>query len=401
MTTATYQYSVRDPLGNVHQGSVDATSRDDAEQQLRRDGFAVLELQEGDAPPIQIIPRGISQTEIIYLTNQLSIMVDTGITLSAALNGICAQEENPTLKCVMLDLKARVEGGEDFSTALANHSDYFDTTYVAMVRASEQTGSLGTMLERISDYLRKEVETRGKVLAALAYPGVMMVLAIGVTIFLLTYVLPKFEPLFTRKGVALPMPTVVMMTLSGALLNYWWAWMIGAATISVGYFYGSRTELGRQLVDGFKINLPILGPLFRKVAISRSIRTLGTMVGSGVSMLDSLKLASEVAGNYHYEQLWLHVLDRVTTGSTIKDSIQGNPLIPSTLVQMIDAGEETGKLDYVLAKCSDYYDSEVDLSLKTATSLIEPIMITVMGVIVGGIGMALMLPIFKLSSTPG
>lgn len=399
--STTFQYSVRDPLGNVHDGSVDAVSREDAEQQLRRDGFAVLELQEGDAPPIQLIPRGVSQSEIIYVTNQLAIMVDTGITLSAALHGICAQEENPTLKNVLLDLKSRVEGGEDFSAALANHPDYFDQTYVAMVRASEQTGSLGTMLERISEYLRKEVETRGKVLAALAYPGVMMVLAIGVTIFLLTYVLPKFEPLFTRKGVALPTPTVVMMTLSGALLNYWWAWLAGAAALGVSYYFGSRTELGRQILDSVKINLPILGPLFRKVAISRSIRTLGTMVGSGVSMLDALRLSSEVSGNYHYEQLWLHVLDRVTTGSTIKDSIQGNSLLPSTLVQMIDAGEETGKLDYVLAKCSDYYDNEVDLSLKTATSLIEPIMITVMGVIVGGIGMALMLPIFKLSSTPG
>jgi type IV pilus assembly protein PilC len=165
----------------------------------------------------------------------------------------------------------------------------------------------------------------------------------------------------------------------------------------VGFIYGKRTEPGRQAWDWVKINTPIIGPMFRKVAISRSIRTLGTMIASGVSMLEALRLSAEVTGNYYYEKLWLGVLDKVTSGKQICDALRGNPLFPAMLVQMIASGEDTGKLDIVLEKVSTYYDQEVESALKTTTSLIEPIMITFMGVVVGGIGLALLLPIFSLS----
>ena len=170
-----------------------------------------------------------------------------------------------------------------------------------------------------------------------------------------------------------------------------WSLLVG------GFFYGKRTEPGRKVWDWMKINMPIIGPMFRKVAISRSIRTLGTMIASGVPMLDAFRLSSEVAGNYYYEQLWLDVLEQVTAGKQIHETLHGNPLFPPMLVQMISSGEETGKLDDVLAKVSNYYDQEVETSLKTVTSMIEPMMITVMGVVVGGIGMSLLLPIFSLS----
>ena len=393
----TYQYRVRDPLGNVHNGTIEAPSLDDATQQLQRDGFQILELDDGEGA---LFGHRISKNEIIYTTAQLAIMVDTGITLSAALTGILSQEQNPGLRQVLSELKETVEAGEDFSTALAKHPKLFDKTYVSLVKASEATGSLGPMLDRIAAYLRKEVETRSKVRAAMAYPTVMMVLAIGVTIFLLTYILPKFTPLFKSRGTELPKPTLLMMSISDLMLGYWYVWAAVFILLVASYVLGKRTEPGRRFLDLVKIHLPILGPMFRKVTISRSIRTLGTMLASGVPMLESIKLCGEVAGNYHYERLWEQVRDQVTGGKRICEVLAGNPLIPRVLIQMIAAGEETGKLDYVLERVSTYYDQEVDTALKTATSLIEPIMISVMGFIVGGIALALLLPIFSLSKQP-
>ena len=395
----TFEYRVRDPLGNIHDGTIEAPNRDDAAQQLRRDGFQVLDLDEASGDD-GLFSRRVSKQEIIYTTSQLAIMVDTGITLSAALAGIVAQEENPTLKKVLDELKISVEGGEDFSAALARYPKLFGKTYVSLVKASEATGSMGSMLDRIAGYLRKEVETRGKVRAAMAYPTVMMFMAIGVTLFLLTYILPKFTPLFKSKGTELPGPTRLMMGLSDVMLGYWYLWAAGLIAVVVGFVLAKRTEPGRRAFDLVKINLPILGPMFRKVTISRSIRTLGTMLSSGVPMLDSIRLCGEVSGNYHYEQLWERVRDQVTGGKRICEVLAENPLFPRVLVQMIASGEETGKLDRVLERVSTYYDQEVETSLKTATSLIEPIMIAAMGVVVGGIGLALLLPIFSLSKQP-
>jgi type IV pilus assembly protein PilC len=297
-------------------------------------------------------------------------------------------------------LKDSVEAGQDFSIALARYPKYFDNTYVSLVKASEATGSLGSMLDRIAAYMRKEMETRGKVRAAMAYPTVMMVLASGVTLFLLTYILPKFTPLFKSKGTHLPKPTLIMMALSDAMLHYWYLWLAGAVAAVVGFLYGRRTKTGRMILDWIKINAPIVGPMFRKVTISRSIRTLGTMLASGVPVMEAIRLAGAVSSNYYYEQLWAKVLDEVTGGKRICEVLHGSLLFPRVLVQMIAAGEDTGKLDTVLEKVSTYYDGEVETSLKATTSIIEPIMISVMGVVVGTIGLALMLPIFSLSKQP-
>jgi len=395
-----FDYKARDPLGKSHDGSIEAASAEEATQQLRRDGFQVLMIEE-NAGGRGLFAKRVSKQQLIYTTSQLAIMVDTGVTLSTALEGILAQEENPTLKHVLTDLKSQVESGEDSSRALERHPKLFDHTYVSLIRASESTGSMAEMLDRIALYLRKEVETRGKVKAAMAYPMVMMAIAIAVTIFLLTYILPKFTPMFSRKGIQLPLPTTVMMALSETMLNFWYLWILGVVAIVAGFVYTLRTEPGRAAWDRLKISLPLFGPLFRKISISRSIRTLGTMLSAGVPMLESLRLTSEVSGNVHYRALWRRVEDRVTGGCQVCDALTGDPLFPSTLVQMITSGEATGKLDMVLEKVSNFYDQEVEASIKTTTSLIEPIMIAFMGVIVGGIGMSMLLPIFSLSRMPG
>jgi type IV pilus assembly protein PilC len=234
----------------------------------------------------------------------------------------------------------------------------------------------------------------------MAYPTVMLVVAVGVTIFLLTYIMPKFTPLFKSKGTELPGPTKIMMAVSDAMLGHWYLWALGAAALMASFFFGRRTAPGRQALDWAKIHTPILGPMFRKVIISRSIRTLGTMLASGVAMLDALRMAGEVAGNVYYERVWAKVHDEVTGGKRICEVLRGEPLFPRVLVQMIASGEETGKLDYVLERVSTYYDREVETAVKGATGLIEPIMISVMGVVVGAIGLSLLLPIFSLSKQP-
>jgi len=395
-----FQYTVRDPLGNQHEGNLEAEGLDEARMKLRSDGFQVLHIEEAEEE-FSLLARRVKKGEIIYVTSQLAIMVDTGVTLSVALQSILEEEENPTLRTMLVDIKNSVEGGESLSASLQKYPRYFDTTYISLVRASEATGKLGEMLDRIAGYMRKEQETRGKVRGAMAYPMIMAVVAVCVTFFLLIYVLPKFTPLFTKKGIDLPGITLFMMTVSDSLIQRWYLWVLGIGALVGGYLYGKRTEPGQRVLDWIKLNLPILGPTFRKVIISRSIRTLGTMVGAGVSMLDAIKLSSEVAGNFYYRRLWKAVLDEVTSGNEVHVALGRSSLFPKMLVQMIKAGEENGKLDTVLARVSDHFDSEVEQSLKTATSLIEPLMIAVMGCVVGGIGMALLLPIFTLGSSAG
>jgi type IV pilus assembly protein PilC len=392
----TFTYSARDMLGKLIEGSLEVESRDEAMSRLKRDGLNVVELAE-ETSSFELLPKRIRLGDVIFVTSQLAVMVDTGINVSTALGSIAEQESNSALKTVLTDLRNRVEGGEDLSSALSRHPKQFDKTYVALIKAAEQTGRLGEMLETVSNYLRNQLETRQKVRAAMAYPSIMAVLAVGVTIFLLTFILPKFEPMFTRKGVKLPRPTIIMMTASDILLDYWPAWVALAIALLATYFFGRRTPTGRQIIDWVLINAPIVGPMCRKVTISRSLRTLGTMVASGVSMLEAIRLTAEVAGNYYYEQVWLRVLEQITQGNRIVESLKTEPLMPPTLVQMISAGEETGKLDTVLAKVSGYYDREVEASLKATTSMIEPLMICAMGVIVGGIALGLLMPIFQLS----
>jgi type IV pilus assembly protein PilC len=391
-----FAYKTKDTLGALHEGTLTAETREEAALSLRREGMHVISLEESD-DSLGLFPRRITKSEIIYLTSQLAIMVDTGISLSVALAGLAEQEENATLKRLLNDLRSEVEAGENFSTALAKYPKQFDQTFVALIKSSEQTGSMGEMLEHISSYLRKELDGRGKVRAAMAYPLIMAVMASGVTIFLLTFIMPKFTPLFTRKGVKLPTITKFMMIASDLLLDYWALWLVLAVVLVAGVLLGRRTEFGRRIIDWTRINTPLVGPSFRKVIISRSIRTLGTMISNGVAVLDAIQLTAEVSGNYYYEKAWLYVRAEVTNGGRIADALRDNPLFPNTLIQMIRSGEETGKLDYVLGKVSTYYDGEVETSLKTVTSMIEPLMISVMGVVVGTIGLSLLLPIFTLS----
>lgn len=390
-----YQASNSIPGGRG--GNVRGAAAGDAQSKLIGTGLQVTGTHEAASVGLQIFAPRVRKIEIADITSQLGLMVDTGINLSVALQGIAEQTKNATLRRTLESLKTSVDSGEDFSSSLARFPRMFDETYVSLVKASEQTGSLGAMLDRIATYMRKEAETWSKVRSALAYPTIMLVMAVGVTIFLIAFIFPKFAPLFERKGVKLPRPTMILMGVSDAFTEYWYLWIIALAALVGALVAAKTTEVGRLVWDWLKIYCPIVGTVQRKVIVGRSLRTLGTMLAGGVPLLDSLQLCSRVAANTYYQRLWSDVSQAVTEGRRITDALMESPLLPPTIVQMIGSGEEAGKLDRVLERISIYYEREVENALKTATTIIEPLMIAVMGVIVGSIAMALLLPIFTLS----
>ncbi len=400
-----FTYQARDPSGRIKSGEISAASRDEASRQLRQDGCYLLALEETRAMPTGAaggaggaLRRRISRSEIIYFTNQMAIMVDAGVSLAAAIEGIARQAENPTLKQTLAAVQKDVEAGDNLSAALGKFPRQFDKTYINLVKASEASGTLAGMLDRIALQSRKELETRQKVTGALMYPAVMMLMCVGVSIFLLAYVFPKLTPMFAMRNLKLPGPTKLMIALSYALTHHWGWILLGVVLIIGGLVYARTQRWGRLAFDWLWLHLPILGPVCRKVALTRSMRTLATTINAGVPMLEAIGLSGEVANNVFFEDAWEDVSEKVAGGKQICEVLEGNRLFPATLVQMISSGESTGKLGQVLHKVSDYFDREVETAIKTATSLVEPMMVAVMGGIIGTIALAMLLPIFKLST---
>lgn len=324
-------------------------------------------------------------------------MVQTGISLSQALEGIRRQEKSLAFRELLSQIQASLEQGESFSAALSRFPRLFDGSYVAMVKAAEASGALGPMLERLAAALRKSQETKARVRAALAYPAVMLVLAIGVTVFLLTYVLPRFTPLFQARGALLPTPTRVVMAVSEAFTNWWFLWVGLLGLLVAGFFVARSSAQGRRWLDATKLRIPVLGGVLSKLALCQSVRTLGTLLSGGVSMLEALRLTAEAAGNAEFARLWHRVEEAVTAGKALSEPLRSSSLVPATVAQMVAAGEESGRLPEVLAKLADHLEADVDIAVKAATSLMEPVLIGVMGAIVGTIGLAVLLPIFSLS----
>lgn len=398
-----FAYQARDAGGRVREGEIAAATVEEAARLLRRDGLYLLSLKEKAVEAaagfsLGLFRSGVLRSEIIYFTNQLAVMVDAGVPLAEALQGLAKQSENLRLKQILSDVQSAVESGDDLSAALARFPRQFDNTYVNLVKASEASGTLAPMLERIATQSRADLETRAKVKAALTYPATMLLMCVSVSVFLLAYVFPKLTPMFEARTLELPRPTAFMMGLSNALVYGWYWFVLGAGALAAAFAWGRRQRWGRVALDWFWIRVPVLGPLLRKVAISRSIRTLATTINAGVPVLEAIRLSAAVSGNVFYEQTWEDAAERVTAGKQIHEALEGGQLFPPTLLQMIASGEATGKLGPVLDRVSDYFDSEVANAVKTTTSLLEPVMVFAMGGIIGTIALAMLLPIFKLST---
>jgi type IV pilus assembly protein PilC len=402
-----YRYQMRNSAGQTTQGVVAAQSAMAAAQQLRQQGNTVLQLTPVKGQGAKSLRQrlaamnyqsGPSAKDVLNFTSQLAVMVRAGISLRAALEGIADQTPNAKFRQILNQVKVDVESGKPFSEALAKHPKQFGPLYINMVRASEMSGSFSEMLDRIAAYEAHQLETRNMVIGAMIYPGVIATLAIGVTVFLLTYVLPKFASVFEGKEQAMPWPTIFLMDLSGFMVQWWWAILLAVIGMGVGLFFLIRTDPGRWWFDLTKLKIPILQKMFRALYISRSLHTMGELVNAGVPMLDTIAITGAISGNRLFKRMWHAVHNSVKQGKKITQPLYKTDLLPQPVVQMIGAGEESGKLGEVLDEVSAFYAKQLRETIKTVTSMIEPLMIIVMGSIVGFIAMAIILPIFKLST---
>jgi type IV pilus assembly protein PilC len=399
----TYRYEVKSPVGKVVQGVLNAASLSAASNELRGRGQYILHLapatKAAAAKGINLnIQLGPSGKDIRNFTTQLAVMIRAGISIRAAIEGIAEQAANPKFKKMLDQMKQDVESGKQFSESLARYPKSFSPLYLNMVKASELSGGFSKMLDRIAIYLTQQIETRGMVVGAMVYPGIIGTMAVGTTIFLLTFVLPRFMVIFKGHEAILPLPTKGLLFLSHFMVTYWYILLAAAIGAIWTLILFLKTTTGKLFFDKLKLTIPLFKKMFRALYISRGLHTMGQLINAGVPMLDTLAITADVSGNVLYQNMWRSVYSAVKQGKKISQPLQKNPLLPRAVVQMIHAGEESGKLGEVLDEVSDFYAKELKSVIKGVTAMIEPLMIVVMGGVVGFIAMSIILPIFKLSS---
>lgn len=340
---------------------------------------------------------GPSRKDILNFTNQLSVMIKAGISLPEALESIAEQIEKKKFKAIVVDLKERIESGQSFSQVLGEHSDVFGSLYVNMVAAAEISGSMSSMLLRLAEYLDQEAETRSQVIGAMIYPIILAVMAVGTTLFMLMFVLPRFLMVFAGKEHLLPAPTKIIMAISNFLRGYWFVVLPAICGAFCAFWYFINTKVGRVWWDRAKLKIPLLKTLCSCLYITRSLHTMGVLTGAGVPILDTISITAQISGNALYERMWRAVHDAVRQGRKITESLESFSLMPKSVVRMIRAGEDSGTLSDVLKDVAEFYSRELKTVIKMVTSMIEPIMIVVMGALVGFIASSIILPIFKMS----
>ncbi len=402
-----YRYQVKNAAGEVQVGVVAADNVNTAAGILRNQGFRVLSINavlasmdgRGFAAKFAELNAGRpKQKHVLEFTTQLAVMIRAGINIRAALDGIADQTVQPNFKKVIIQIKTDVESGKQFSEAISRFPKLFGPLYVNMTRASEMSGSFAKMLDRIAGYIQQEIDTRKMVIGASIYPGVIGTMAVAVTIFLLTFVLPKFKAVFQGKEEVLPWATKFLMALSDFMVHNWY-FVIGGIVVVIGGIVGfAKTELGGFWFDKMRLTIPIVRSMFRALYIGRSLHTMGQLINAGVPMLDTLAITGDISGNRLYRGMWRSVYSSVKQGKKIAQPLAKTTLLPRAVVQMVTAGEESGKLGEVLDEISSYYQRQLKDKIKAVTSMIEPIMIILMGSVVGFIAMAIILPIFKMSS---
>ncbi len=402
----TYRYTVKSSVGQITSGMINAESSTAASAILRNQGAYVqsLSLQATglDAKGLLAKLRELNagrptQKHVLDFTTQLAVMVRAGINLRSALEGIADQTEHVAFKKVLNQMRNDVDGGLPFSAALARHPKLFNPLYYNMVKASELSGGFSKMLDRIAGYIAQQLETRKMVIGAAIYPAIIGSLAICVTIFLLTFVLPKFAMVFKGKEDVLPWATTFLLALSDFMVRNWYLLVLALAGIGGGIFAFTKTDVGSFWIDKMKLTIPILRTMFKSLYISRSLQTMGQLINAGVPLLDTLSITGDISGNTLFRGMWKKVHTSVKQGNKIASPLIKERVLPTAVTQMISAGEESGKLGEVLDEIAIFYAKALKDNIKAVTGMIEPIMILLMGSIVGFIAMAVILPIFKMS----
>jgi len=401
-----YRYEIKTATGQQQAGVLSAPSMSAASEMLRAQQSYILSLTPADAAKAKSsltnilnfsMSTGPGLKDVANFTNQLAVMIKAGISIRAALEAISDQTENPKFKDILTSIKKDVESGKPFSEALSKYPKTFSPLYINMVKASELSGSFGHMLERIVEYLNSQLETKQMVVGAMVYPAIIFFMAIGTTTFLLVFVVPQFVSIFKGKEHILPVPTKVLLLLSAFIRTYWYLIIVGAGGAAWSFYTMINTQWGRLWWDKTKLTVPLFRKMFRALYITRSLHTMGELVNAGVPMLDTLAITADISGNQLYRRMWRAVYASVKQGKKISHPLQKSPLLPRAVVQMIAAGEESGKLGETLDNVSKFYNKELKATIKACTSMIEPLMIVAMGGIVGFIAMSIILPIFKMS----
>jgi len=397
-----FTYTARDSHGAATSGTITADSIAAASQQLRADGkypTAVNPAVDEEAPSSAGGQPGlkIARADVIQISTQLAIMVETGVTLSEALDCIAQQCEKPNVKLLVDDIARHVQGGGDFSTALSRHPRSFPRLYIALIKASEKSGLLGKLIVRATTYLKDEQDTIRRVKGAMTYPAIMLTFAVSVTVFLLAFVLPRFASIYAGKGAALPLPTKILMSMSDFVVNQWMWLITGVVGVVFCGMLFFRTEFGRRVRDYLQLNVPLMGSMFRKMHLARSLRMVGTMAGAGINLVECVNTAHDLCDNSYYRELWQQVSEKIQTGKQLSEPMFQSPLVPRGVSQMLHSAEKSGKLAHVMEQVAGFAEQELKDKIAELTRYIEPIMIIAMGIIIGGVAMALLLPIFTMS----
>jgi type IV pilus assembly protein PilC len=391
-----FTYQGRGTAG-VQAGEIEAPDRMAAVGELRRRAILVTKIAEksGGKAPMKLGSK-VKDKEMAIFTRQFSTMIDAGLPLVQCLTVLAEQSESKNLRGVTASVARGVEQGSTLAESLRKHPRTFDDLFTNLVEVGETGGILDIVLQRLAVYIEKAAALKRKVKSAMVYPASIMGVAFMVVVFMLTFVIPTFTTMFKDLGADLPLPTKIVVWLSEFVRSY--ILIIIAAIVSAVFALRSyyRTETGRSTIDALLLKVPVMGTLIRKVAVARFTRTLGTLVQSGVPILEGLRITARTAGNRVVEKAVLQCRAAVTEGKTLADPLRSSGVFPPMVTQMISVGEQTGALDAMLAKIADFYDDEVDTAVTTLTSLLEPMMIVFLGVIIGGLVVAMYLPIFRL-----
>jgi type IV pilus assembly protein PilC len=399
-----YKWEGKTLKGLIKKGEMEAPS----EAALR------IHLRQQSTIPTKILLKGkeirialpffkkkVNRRAIAIFTRQLSTMIDAGLPLVQSLEILSQQQDSPVFKKVIREIREDVEGGSTFAGALKKHPLTFDELFTNLVVAGEEGGILDTILTRLANYIEKAEALKKKVKSALVYPSAIVGVAIVVVGILMIFVIPVFETMFKSAGQTLPLPTLIVMTISKLIKKYVIIFIPGLILFFFLFRKYHKTESGKTLIDRLLLKLPVFGPLFQKVSVARFSRTLGTLVSSGVPILDGLNIVSRTAGNRTVETAILNARSSIREGETIAEPLGRSGIFPPMVIQMIAVGEATGALDAMLNKIADFYDEEVDVAVGNLTSLLEPLLMVFLGVVIGGVVIAMYLPIFNMASAVG
>jgi len=403
MATVAYAYKGRDLAGKVVKGKVDAPTESAVAQRLRVMGVSPISIKEAAAGTglnmeinLSAFEKGVKSKDLAIVSRQMATMISAGLSLLRTLTIITEQTENKKLAKIFDMVRSDVESGSSLSDAMAKHPDDFPPLMINLIRAGETGGFLEKSLESVANNFEAEVKLTGRIKAALTYPVVVLIIAVLAVAAMLIFIVPVFEAMFKQLGATLPLPTQFLVVLSHGMVYIGPIVVVGGVAFSLWWRKNKNQERVRKVVDPLRLKMPVFGELLKKVAVARLTRNLATMMGAGVPILRSLEIVGSTSGNWVIEQALVKVGDSVRQGKTIAEPLAQESVFPSMVTQMISVGEDSGALETMLHKVSDFYDQEVESMTEQLTALIEPIMIAVIGVLVGGMIVALYMPIFDI-----